>query len=77
MVEPVFEDLAHAKTRGQGSIAFAKVDLGVGMGGVLARECGVSATPTFQFFLDKKKVCCSEARRKRNEDADFICTIGS
>lgn len=57
MVEPVFEELAHAKTRGEGKIAFVKVDLGVGMGGAVAREYGVSATPTFEFFLDVKKVC--------------------
>lgn len=59
MIEPVFEELAHAKARqgGEGKIAFVKVDLGVGMGGALAKEYGVSATPTFEFFLDKKKVC--------------------
>ncbi|EIM85886.1 DUF862-domain-containing protein [Stereum hirsutum FP-91666 SS1] len=56
MVEPMFEELAHAKTRGGGRIAFVKVDLGVGMGGAVAREYGVSATPTFEFFLDRKKV---------------------
>lgn len=52
----MFEELAHAKTRGGGRIAFVKVDLGVGMGGAVAREYGVSATPTFEFFLDRKKV---------------------
>jgi len=59
MIEPVFEDLAHAKSRGrgQGKVAFAKVDLGVGMGGAIARQYNVSATPTFGFFLDGKRVC--------------------
>jgi thiol-disulfide isomerase/thioredoxin len=59
MIEPVFEDLAHANSRGrgQGKVAFAKVDLGVGMGGAIARQYNVSATPTFGFFLDGKRVC--------------------
>jgi hypothetical protein len=66
MIEPVFEDLARSKknlTTGSGGnpqaesqIAFVKVDLGVGMGSMVAREYGVSATPTFGFFLDGKKV---------------------
>ena len=54
MIEPVFEDLARSKKNGQ--IAFVKVDLGVGMGSMVAREYGVTATPTFGFFLDGKKV---------------------
>lgn len=59
MIEPAFEDLAHAKSRGRGAgkVAFAKVDLGVGMGEAVARQYGVSATPTFGFFLDGKRVC--------------------
>ncbi|KAH9065328.1 DUF862-domain-containing protein [Lactarius vividus] len=58
MIEPVFEDLAHAKSRGrgEGKVAFAKVDLGVGMGGAVARQYDVSATPTFGFFLDGKRI---------------------
>jgi desumoylating isopeptidase 1 len=66
MIEPVFEDLALSKknlTTGggkaradEGRIAFVKVDLGVGMGSMVAREYGVTATPTFGFFLDGKKV---------------------
>ena len=56
MVEPVFEDLARSKKNGR--IAFVKVDLGVGMGSMVAREYGVTATPTFGFFLDGKKVRC-------------------
>ncbi len=59
MIEPVFEDLAHAKSRGSGAgkVAFAKVDLAVGMSGAVARHYNVSATPTFAFFLDGKRVC--------------------
>ncbi|KAI0260205.1 PPPDE putative peptidase domain-containing protein [Gloeopeniophorella convolvens] len=58
MIEPVFDELAHAKTRGaaQGRVAFAKVDIGAGMGGMVAREYQVMATPTFAFFLDGKRV---------------------
>ena len=58
MIEPVFEDIAHAKTRGSGArkIAFAKVDLAVGMSGTIARQYNVTATPTFAFFLDGKRV---------------------
>ena len=54
MIEPVFEELARSK--GQLQVAFVKVDLGVGMGSMVAREYGVAATPTFGFFLDGKKV---------------------
>ena len=65
MIEPVFEDLARSKNstigsggkaQAQGQIAFVKVDLGVGMGSTVAREYGVTATPTFCFFLDGEKV---------------------
>jgi thiol-disulfide isomerase/thioredoxin len=58
MIEPVFEELAREKAKrgGEGQVAFAKVDLGVGMGSMVAREYGIAATPTFGFFLDGKKV---------------------
>jgi thioredoxin-like negative regulator of GroEL len=58
MIEPVFEDLAHVKTRGTGAgkVAFAKVDLAVGMSSAIARQYNVAATPTFAFFLDGKRV---------------------
>ena len=55
MIEPVFEELARAKAKGQ-QVAFVRVDLGVGMGSAVAREYGVAATPTFGFFLDGTKV---------------------
>ena len=59
MIEPVFEDLAREKKgRGDatGQVAFAKVDLGVGLGSMVAREYDVTATPTFGFFLDGERV---------------------
>ncbi len=59
VIEPVFDQLAEEKAmrdRKNGA-AFAKIDLNVGMGRVLATEWGVRATPTFMFFLDGKKVC--------------------
>jgi desumoylating isopeptidase 1 len=59
MIEPVFEELARAKMSQGGNgdrVAFVKVDLGVGMGGMVAREYNVAATPTFGFFLDGKRV---------------------
>ncbi|KAI0917382.1 hypothetical protein AcW1_007420 [Taiwanofungus camphoratus] len=58
MVEPVFEDLAHEKTRGIGAdrTAFVKVDMDVGLAGQVGGEWGIRATPTFLFFLDGKKV---------------------
>jgi thiol-disulfide isomerase/thioredoxin len=57
-IEPTFEDLAHAKTRGGGGglVAFVKVDMGVGMGHQVAAEYSVRVTPTFIMFLDGKKV---------------------
>jgi hypothetical protein len=59
MIEPVFEELARAKAKAPGGgqrVAFVKVDLGVGMGLVVAREYGVAVTPTFGLFLAGKKV---------------------
>ncbi|EGN98049.1 hypothetical protein SERLA73DRAFT_182913 [Serpula lacrymans var. lacrymans S7.3] len=54
MIEPVFEELANAKSKSNG-VAFTKIDLSVGMGGSVASEWGVRVTPTFIFFLDGKK----------------------
>jgi thiol-disulfide isomerase/thioredoxin len=57
MIEPVFEELARSKGQGQQQqVTFVKVDLGVGMGSMVAHEYGVAATPTLGFFLDGKKV---------------------
>ena len=63
MIELVFEELARLKGRGKAEapegqlqVALVEVDLGVWMGSVLVRECGVTATLTFDFFLDGKKV---------------------
>lgn len=58
MIEPVFERLAEekgVKADGRG-VGFAKVDIGVGTGHVLAGEWAIRATPTFYFFLDGNKV---------------------
>ncbi|CAL1713052.1 unnamed protein product [Somion occarium] len=55
MIEPLFDQLAHEKTEAAklaGGIAFAKIDMGVGMGGMVGSEYGVRVTPTFIFFLD-------------------------
>jgi len=54
----VFEELAHKKTRGAGggTVAFVKVDMGVGMGSQVAAEYSVRVTPTFIMFLDGKRV---------------------
>jgi len=54
VVEPVFEGLAREKA--SPSIAFVKVDLSIAMGHQVGRYNGVYATPTFQFFLNGKKV---------------------
>ena len=59
MIEPVFEEIARAKTQthgGGGRAAFVKVDMSAGMGGQVGREWDVRVTPTFLFFLDAKKV---------------------
>ncbi|KAL6301955.1 DUF862-domain-containing protein [Sparassis latifolia] len=58
MIEPVWDEIAREKTHGNGNasgIAFAKVDMGVGLGGQVGAEWGVRVTPTFLFFLDGKK----------------------
>lgn len=56
MIEPVFEDLAKSKSRPDGGVGFAKIDLSVGLGGAVASAYQVRATPTFIFFLDGRKV---------------------
>ncbi|KAI9462222.1 PPPDE putative peptidase domain-containing protein [Boletus coccyginus] len=55
MIEPVFEELAKSKSRANGGVGFAKIDLSVGLGNTLAGEYQVHATPTFLFFLDGRK----------------------
>ncbi|EJC97999.1 DUF862-domain-containing protein [Fomitiporia mediterranea MF3/22] len=54
IVEPVFEDLAAEKS--SKGVAFVKIDLSAMFGGQVAGAYGVTATPTFLFFLDGKKV---------------------
>ena len=62
MIEPVFEELARAK--GVPRVAFLKVGLIVGMGSMVSREHGVTATPTFGF---------SWIRMRRNWVRRSIC----
>ena len=50
----MFEELARAK--GAPRVAFVKVDLAARMGTIVAGEHGVTATPTFGFLWDEKKV---------------------
>ncbi|KAF9447302.1 thioredoxin family protein [Macrolepiota fuliginosa MF-IS2] len=58
MIEPIFERLAEEKGPhdGRQGVAFAKVDIDVGLGRNLAAEWNIRATPTFYFFLDGHKV---------------------
>ncbi|KAA1479311.1 DUF862-domain-containing protein [Dentipellis sp. KUC8613] len=56
MIEPAFEELARVKARGEGRIAFVKVDVGAGMGSLIANKYEANATPTFRFFLEGKQV---------------------
>lgn len=50
MIEPIFDDLAHAKA--SPGFAFAKVDMGVGLGYQVAQLFNVRVTPTFLFFVN-------------------------
>ena len=50
MIEPVFEDLAHMKACP--GVAFAKVDMEVGLGHQVAGLYNVRVTPTFLFFVN-------------------------
>ncbi|KAM6500712.1 PPPDE putative peptidase domain containing protein [Amanita muscaria] len=60
-IEPLFNKLAEDKSMKSRDptmkgAAFAKVDIGVGLGHNLAAEHRVTATPTFIFFLDGVKI---------------------
>lgn len=50
IIEPVFEDLAHDKA--SPGVAFAKVDMGVGLGHQTAALYNIRVTPTFLFFVN-------------------------
>lgn len=58
MIEPIFERLAEEKGPhdGRQGVAFAKIDIDVGLGRSLASQWNIRATPTFYFFLDGQKV---------------------
>lgn len=84
-IQPEFERLANEHTRGDefeggGRIAFVKVDIGAGMGGMLAQEYNVSATPTFIFYRDGNKVsgtiygfCWLQAQSLRSDTLSAGC----
>ncbi|KAF7767898.1 hypothetical protein Agabi119p4_7141 [Agaricus bisporus var. burnettii] len=57
MIEPIYERLAEEKSLrdGRQGVAFAKVDIGVGLGRSIAAEWSIRSTPTFYFFQDGKK----------------------
>jgi thiol-disulfide isomerase/thioredoxin len=59
MIEPVYERLAEEKSSrdGRQGVAFAKIDIDVGLGQSIAAEWNIRATPTFYLFLDGQKVC--------------------
>ncbi|KAF7291723.1 hypothetical protein HMN09_01264000 [Mycena chlorophos] len=58
MIAPTFEQLAAEKglrsSTGRGA-TFTKIDMRVGGGGALCQEWGITAFPTFIFFLNGKK----------------------
>lgn len=58
MIEPIYERLAEEKGPhdGRQGVAFAKIDLDVGLGRDVAAQWNIRATPTFYFFLDGQKV---------------------
>jgi hypothetical protein len=58
MIKPIYEALANdlAPMYASKGVRFLEVELGMGEGRDIAGRHGVSATPTFQFFRDGKKV---------------------
>lgn len=58
VIKPAYESIAasNAALYGPKGARFIEVELGVGEGQSIASQHGVSATPTFQFFKDGKKV---------------------
>ncbi|KAG6809132.1 hypothetical protein H0H92_001446 [Tricholoma furcatifolium] len=58
MIKPIFERLAEEKgiKSDRRGAAFAKIDIGVGLGNTLAGQWNVRATLTFMFFLDGQKL---------------------
>ncbi|KAF9516513.1 hypothetical protein BS47DRAFT_1340874 [Hydnum rufescens UP504] len=54
-VDRVFERLARDKAK-MNAVAFVKVDKEVGNGAEVLTKCGISATPSFQFYQQGEKV---------------------
>lgn len=67
MIEPIFERLAEEKGPhdGRQGVAFAKIDIDVGLGRNLAAQWNIRATPTFYFFLDGQKASIAVLPRWR------------
>lgn len=53
IIDPVFDDLA--KEMAREGVAFAKIDLAVGMANQVAAQWSIRATPTTLFILDGKQ----------------------
>lgn len=58
VIKPIYEAIAneYSPTYGLKGARFVEVELGVGEGRDIAGKYGVSATPTFMFFRNEKKV---------------------
>ena len=71
VIKPVYEAIAsgYASTFGVKGARFVEVELSVGEGRDIASRYGVSATPTFMFFRDGKKVDELRGAAKRELEA--------
>ncbi|ORY25189.1 PPPDE putative peptidase domain-domain-containing protein [Naematelia encephala] len=70
-IKPVYEAIAaeHASAYGARGVRFVEVELGIGEGRDIASQFGVSATPTFIFFRNGKKVDEMKGADKRGLEA--------
>ncbi|KAK4688020.1 desumoylating isopeptidase 1, partial [Tremellales sp. Uapishka_1] len=68
VIKPIYESLAseYASTYGAKGARFVEVELGVGEGRDIASRHGVSATPTFIFYRNGKKVAEMKGANKRD-----------
>ncbi|KAH0832170.1 hypothetical protein J3R83DRAFT_13083 [Lanmaoa asiatica] len=67
MIEPVFKELARSKSRPNGGVGFAKVDLSVGLGGAGGERVSGSGDADVYLFLGWSKA--QGGQRARIEDA--------